>query len=196
MDNLRKFQNQETIIKPVPKRLSLHHKSHSYSSPSSQRSSYIIEDDRIIFTSPPLSAELKDRGYQEAGGIISSEFTTTPQNEEENPFENKKRRSNSPFFGSSTLWQDENETSEQNINQAVEELLSTIENEEVEQSISQAINQQELLTEIEQLKEQLVQSENAYQSLSEGRITLNQKIKTALAEKEKSLQEFNQKELV
>lgn len=156
---------------------------------NSPRNSYIIEDDRIIFPgSPgPLSSELKQKGYSEKGGLISSEFTTTPTNYEDNdPFETNrgrtKKRSNSPFFGSNSFSQSEeiHSAEQENINQTIEELLTLADN-----SVEQINNQQELLSENETLKENQLQLEKAFKDLADERI-----------EHERSLQLFNQKELV
>nr|CAG8498070.1 11299_t:CDS:10 [Entrophospora candida] len=182
MDNLRKFQSQE-VVKPIPKSLSLkqqHTKSYSYSSPSSVRSSYVIEGDLMIFTSPPLqadfSSELNRQGYQERSGIISPEFTTEPKSEE------KKRRSDSPFFVSSP-------TQEEEIR--IENALADLESE-----VSyQTENAQGMLEENERLKEQLAQSEAAYQVLSDNQIAIKQETQTALTVNEELINQINQQRL-
>src|SRR5439155_5481463 len=74
IDNLRKFQ----LIADIPARFKRTHKTNLSTSSlptshnNSPRNSYIIEDDRIIFSSQPnnFKNELNRKGYQEKGGII------------------------------------------------------------------------------------------------------------------------------
>lgn len=147
----------------------------------------MVEDDRIVFysspTPSPLSSELNQRGYQEKGGIIDSNFTTTPQQEEINPFDKKKKpHSNSPLFVRSPS------PKQENIDNVLERLLDTVNDLETEISSTELDNDPEnnltLLTEIETLKANQAQLEKAYKILFDEKV-----------EQERSLQNFNEKEL-
>lgn len=187
LNNLRLFQTNEPAITPIKKRLSRHNKSHSFSSPSSPRSSYIVKDEQIIFsaTSPrrnDFQAELSRKGYEENGGIIGSSFTTTPQNEEGNPFEvdptRKKRHSNSPLFNRSSSPLADDDIDNTN---TFEELLDEIVDLGTNNNEQPTEDDEALRAEVEHLKADQAQLEKAYKTLADEQIT-----------NERLLQGFNQ----
>lgn len=186
VNNLRTFQ----LNADIPNRFKRTHKSalSTSSLPTSRsnspRNSFYttIEDDRIIFSSSPsaspLSSELNQQGYQEKSGTISSDFTTTPQQENTDPLEskNKKRQSNSPALIRSPS------PKRENIDDVLEKLLGEVANLEEEQQ--QEAEKSELITEIDTLKNEVSAAQKAYKTLFDEKV-----------EQERTLQNFNEKEL-